>query len=90
MKTSTWALLAADLMDQAASEFGNHGCNDMNLNSYGLTKAEQKELVTFMHAKNGDPEETKNSVEALPNTSDFCVMHACAAWLRELAAKETT
>ncbi len=85
MSPAAWAKVAAELMSEAAGEFGNHGCNDLNLDELGLTRDEQIALVTFMHEQNGDPEEIPAAIEWLPNASDFCVMYACAAWLRGLA-----
>lgn len=87
MSTKAWAKLAAKLMEEAAGEFGSHGCNDMNLDEMGLTRAEQEYLVRYMNAKNGSPQDTDDQIRHLPDTSDFCVMYAVAAWLRELATQ---
>ena len=87
MNPATMAKLSAHLLREAGSEFGNHGCNDMDLTELGLSHEEQVELVTKMHKWNGDPEETPDAIKALPHTSDFCVMYACARWLDEVAER---
>lgn len=85
MNDQVWAKVASNLMSEAAREFGNHGCNDLDLSTLGLTRDEQIALVTFMHEKNGDPEEIPNAIKSLPMISDFCVMHACAKWLKDMS-----
>lgn len=93
LPAAVWAKIAAEFMDRAADEFGNHGCNDFDLSTLGLSREDQVTLVAFMNERNGSPEETPGDIERLPWTSDFCVMFACAAWLRSLAvplAREAT
>lgn len=83
MKRQTAFKLAAYLLDMAADTYGNHGCNDFDLNDVGLTKEEQIEVVTYMNKANRSPEQTAEDIEHLPNTYDFGLMNACAAWFQE-------
>jgi len=63
-------LLTNDLLNEAADEFANHGCNDFNLKAY-LSLKEQQEFVRAYHDWNGDPEafDPQN-----PNLPDFAIM----------------
>jgi hypothetical protein len=46
--------LAAILLDMAADEFGNHGCNDFKALAHGLTPGEVQEIHTLL--EQWDPE----------------------------------
>ena len=72
----------AKILDESASQFSNHGCNDFNLDKLGLTS---EELASFKagftkHMKADDPqyEEYGNCVQ------DWLVMR----YLQEVAEKE--
>lgn len=59
MTTKEYAL-AALLLQMAADEFGNHGCNDFDeklMDSIGFTDKQKIELAREYHSRNGDLEE---------------------------------
>lgn len=89
MTPQAWAKVTEKMLGMAGDEFGNHGCNDFNLDEAGLTRDEQITLVTFMNERNRSPEETPHDIKRLPWTSDFCVMFACAAYWRRFAEGPT-
>jgi hypothetical protein len=84
------AKLAPELLDLAASEFGSHGCNDLDFEELGLSRAEQEAFVMFMNEHNGSPEDVPDAIKALPRSSDFAVMYACAEWIRRAARTSRT
>ena len=84
------AKLAPTLLDMAAQEYGNHGCNDLDFEEYGLSRAEQEAFVMFMNEQNKSPEEVPDAIASLPNSADFAVMYACAEWLRRQAKSSPT
>ena len=76
--------LAAALLDMAADQFSNHGCNDFDLRQHGLSLPEIRDLVAEYHAWNGDPEEVDRYTDrGLPFAlGDFSVMRLMAGKLR--------
>lgn len=59
MLTPAQRKLAAHLLERAAEEFSNHGCNDLDLvKEVGLTPEESVEVRTAIQTYNGDPEDT--------------------------------
>ena len=75
--------IAADLLDDAADGFGNHGCNDWNFPN-GWTGEEKMEFVEQMYRENGklSYKEWVNSDKPL-NVPDWWVMRFLADWLRK-------
>ena len=49
--------LAALLLEIAAEEFCNHGCNDFELKRFVPDLKQRRQLVKEYHEWNGDPEE---------------------------------
>ena len=49
-------MLMAIILEMASDVFGNHGCNDFDLNKY-ITPEQGKEFMRQYHEYNGDPEE---------------------------------
>lgn len=82
------AKVTVKMLELAADEFGNHGCNDCDLSrEIGLTKEEQIALVTYANERNRSPDETPDDIKRLPRTVDFFVMFACKAWAEDLAKR---
>lgn len=85
-------LLAADMLDLAADEFGNHVCNDFDLPAE-FTAADRAALAALMNRSNFDdsPSETwpaddvRSAEDLRRGTSDFAVMRGLAFGLREAA-----
>lgn len=77
--------IAEHLLDRAADEFGNHGCNDFNLEEFGLTIDEQRALVRRFHRWNGDPDEADRYSDAQLKWAipDFGMMRLVGAMLLE-------
>jgi hypothetical protein len=76
-------MLTAALLEMAADEFGNHGCNDMDrklLDKIGFTEEEKIALGRQYHEYNGDPEEAFGTVK------DFDWIHDYA-WMGFMAHK---
>lgn len=57
--TKTEQALAATLLDLAADQFGNHGCNDFRLDKAIPDPDERRQFVRAMHEWNGDLEEAE-------------------------------
>ncbi len=73
-------ILAADLMQLASEEFGDHGCNDLDDKLFEKwSKEEIQQLTKEYHDFNGDPEEYNPNHLYLP---DFAVMAYLANKLR--------
>lgn len=70
--------MAADLLDMAGDEFGNHGCNDWEPN---LNEAEDEAFAVLAWVHNGKPKDE----EPHPVRADFVAMYTCARELRKLA-----
>jgi hypothetical protein len=49
--------LAAKLLDRAADEFSNHGCNDFRLVEFMPDAKDRRSLMLAYHTWNGDPSE---------------------------------
>lgn len=86
-------LLAADLLDEAADEFGNHGCNDMSLPL--LSDDDRKGLADLMNRSNfpssmapeqWPAEDVVTSDDLRCGCADFAAMRAMAFGLREFAS----
>lgn len=67
-------VLAASLLDEVASEYANHGCNDWEYPS-DWSQQEKEEFCAEYHEWNGDPEEYNPKFLNLP---DFAVMRFLA------------
>lgn len=76
-----WMKLAGDLLDKAADEFTNHGCNDWWFPA-DWTIEDRRELVKAMYEQNGNPEEY--DPDQL-NVADWWVMQFLASKLKEAA-----
>lgn len=64
--------LASVLLDMASSEFGHHGCNDVDEKIYeGWSIEERRALVKAFHEYNGDPQEYDENHLHIP---DFALM----------------
>lgn len=75
--------LAAKMLETSASQFSNHGCNNVQDSVYeGWTLEERQEFVKEFHDKNGDPEEYSPNHLHL---ADWCLMDFLADKLRELS-----
>lgn len=87
--------LAAHLLDLAGDEFGNHGCNDLQLHG-DFTDADREALALLMNRNNfGDrppeawsEEDVVTAKDLRRRAHDTAAMHALAFGLREMA-KET-
>ena len=84
-----WLALAADMLDLAADEFGNHGCNDYNYPK-DWTEGERREFALAMQADNvskpvGEltPEEIEEAEYDVDGTQDWAVMRFLASELRK-------
>ena len=79
-----WRALAADLLDRAAEEFSNHGCNSCPWPA-DWTEAEQREIAVAMDAANRNsnvPDEAEvRSLMRCP--ADWWLMRFLARCLRE-------
>ena len=69
--------LASHLLRMAADEFGNHGCNDFNLEEVMPDEQERRDLMKLYHEMNGDPEEF-NPKSSYKYTFDFGLMSLMA------------
>ena len=79
----TTLAIAADLLDLAASEFANHGCNDYEL----LNTPSNLAFVKQMIAASDEPDDTPYLMRggAWIGLQDNSVMRYCAKVLREAA-----
>lgn len=78
------ARYAAELLDLAADQFSNHGCNDYELENTD----ENWRLVQEMEARNGDSPEYRSRRPAQNKTiytQDFCLMRYLAHKLKQVA-----
>lgn len=74
-------LLAAHLLELAASEFGDHGCNDLSEYAWeGWSKKERIEFIQSYHRSKGNMEEAKEKHLYL---EDYCVMSFLAERILE-------
>jgi hypothetical protein len=74
--------LAANLLNLAADEFSNHGCNDFDLFKF-MTPEEALDLQRAMHAWNGDPEEAPATPQEARWGQDSFLMRYFAAKLQK-------
>ena len=70
--------LAATLLDLAADQFSNHGCNDFRMPE-DLEEEDLKTLVTYLRLT-GDEEVTVDDIRK--TTEDWVLMLAIAKYLR--------
>jgi hypothetical protein len=85
--TKAEMLLAAELLDMAANEFGNHGCNDFNMFPHLPDRAVRDALVRSV-LDGEDYYENRAEAEAKGRDyrmGDASLMHAMAKALREAA-----
>jgi hypothetical protein len=73
--------LASELLEKAADEFSNHGCNDFDFPD-DWTAEEKADFVLRYHQWNGDPENFNLKYLVL---WDYAVMHFLAIELRKEA-----
>lgn len=76
--SETEAELAATLLDKAADEFANHGCNDLDLSDCGMAADEIEKLHERMAQFNNNPDDAGTG----PLVSDWYLMSYLAARLR--------
>jgi len=89
-------LLAADMLDKAGDEFGNHGCNDLQLPKE-IKGADLAALADMINRWNfqadpsamakAQPDDLETPKTLRPVTYDWMVIHALAFGLREEARK---
>lgn len=81
--------IAAALLDRAAEEFSNHGCNDFELlTEANLTREEALEIANTMHAYQKEDDATYDGHPANPNAThlysyDWMLMQMLAKKLLE-------
>lgn len=76
--------LAGRLLECAANEFANHGCNDMSKETWGdMTKTERKALIKEFHMENGEPDEAD---EGHSEIEDWVLMGFLAEKLKAFSA----
>lgn len=81
--TSLEKKLAARLLDLAADQFVNHGCNDLDLVSdAGLTGEECREVLLALHQWKDDPEARLPTPDQ-HYVEDWMLMRMLAGRLRE-------
>ena len=78
---ATQARIAAQMLELAADEFGNHGCNDFSL---PLTD-ENLRFAEWMIAAGDYPDDEPLIYEGEIVTSDYMVMRYCARLLLDYA-----
>jgi hypothetical protein len=78
MMTEKERAVAAQLLEMASEEFGNHGCNDWDFPK-GWTKEEKIAFCKEYHEWNGDPEDFDPNFLHLP---DYAVMSFMADKLK--------
>ncbi len=91
--TRNEALLIAKLLDIAGDQFGNHGCNDFDLNEVegaDFTLTEMNQLAAYYHAWNGDIDEMAHwsPNQASTYLGDSRLMNMLAAKLRGETPKD--
>lgn len=83
MITKVAALLAARLLEMAASEFGNHGCNDMDMATFdGMTLEEKGWLMAQFHIWDQEANPVDWEPRQFRMIGDTEWMHFCADMLR--------
>jgi hypothetical protein len=80
--TNSEKILIIKLLDMAAQEFSNHGCNDFKLSHWIPDLQERRNLIKAYHKHNGTPEEfdPNSNYEYFP---DFALMLFMASKLDE-------
>lgn len=80
--------IAADMMEQAADEFSNHGCNDMLLDDTPANRS----FVIAMHKAIGDPDEEYDIDNDIHDgdimTTDWLVMQYLAKLFTQQADRK--
>lgn len=81
--------MAALLLEMAADQFSNHGCNDLDqdfIKAVGLTDEEKLQFVTEFYEWNGDFEEAKENgwitAKHFDRMGDSTLMHFVAHKLK--------
>ncbi len=75
MEESTLLKLTTKLLRLAGDQFGNHGCNDFDLEEHGFTEEERLEISKAIQDSCGDDE---RPVEASKYEMDWLLMYAVA------------
>jgi hypothetical protein len=82
MMTEKELRAAGELLDLAADEFANHGCNDLDSSFWkGWTEEEKREFYKSYHEWNGDPEEFREDAP-LNYLGDSAIMAFLSAKLK--------
>lgn len=84
--TRAVAMLSARLLSEAAQEYGNHGCNDMDMEVFAdMTASEITGLLSTFHKwdRAANPEDWEP--RKLAHIPDFLWFHFCAAQVRREA-----
>ncbi len=78
--------IASDWLNEAASEFGDHGCNDYKFPT--TVSREEQQMILSEGSRLGvfHPSELQEHLDQLPYCADFVVMYCLAAMLKEAAA----
>lgn len=86
-----WELrLIAHLLEMAGEHFGNHGCNDFDLDNEVISDpAEIAEFVDAAQRWNGDPQEEDQKMTPDAYNYDWIAMGVMAFRVREELAKVT-
>lgn len=87
-KEKALAAKLMQLMRLAADEFGNHGCNDMDLELVkDWTDAEKIDFASRYHEHNGDPGEFGGTVKEFDRIPDYAFFGFLAAELKKEAER---
>ena len=62
-----------DVVEKAADQLGNNGCNDFDMSKY-MSKAEIDKLTEEYHAYNGDPHEFDPKRDNRHAVPDFALL----------------
>lgn len=66
--------LLALLLDRASDEFANHGCNDFDLEEFGMTRDEVNDLVYRYYAMQGTPDDFDGEHNNATHLGDWQLM----------------
>jgi len=84
MTNPKWIQLAGQLLEVAAKQFANHGCNDWEFPP-DWSEEDKRELVSAMYTQNGDPE---NYDPTQPRVPDWWGMSFLGSQLKLLKGEE--
>lgn len=76
-------LLCADLLDVAADEFSNHGCNDLDPEWFkDWTDTDKEQLANLMNESNGTQSDSEDRIK-FQNIQDWMLFRFLADMLRQ-------